>query len=169
MLDYLRPMLEPIAVDEFRFTRAWLRAEAARIASPQSPAYQLGRQLNLPPSYLLIHRVTLGSIGVLCQLEAKAPYRAILERWLPGFASGRRPRRQAAARDGRRAHGQHGQAGRARSVRARVCGTFVLASAQLAGVPAARAASRSAGRIGAPQGCRARPEAGAFGLGTTLR
>ncbi|MFG1756569.1 ABC1 kinase family protein [Micromonospora echinofusca] len=86
VLDFLRPMLEPIAVDEFRFTRAWLRAEATRLASPRSPAYQLSRQLNLPPSYLLIHRVTLGSIGVLCQLEAKAPYRGVLERWLPGFA-----------------------------------------------------------------------------------
>jgi hypothetical protein len=30
--------------------------------------------------------VTLGSIGVLCQLGARAPYRAVLERWLPGFA-----------------------------------------------------------------------------------
>jgi predicted unusual protein kinase regulating ubiquinone biosynthesis (AarF/ABC1/UbiB family) len=86
VLDYLRPMLDPIAEDEFRFTRAWLRGEATRIANPRSPAFQLGKQLNLPPSYLLIHRVTLGSIGVLCQLEAQAPYRAILERWLPGFA-----------------------------------------------------------------------------------
>jgi predicted unusual protein kinase regulating ubiquinone biosynthesis (AarF/ABC1/UbiB family) len=86
VLDYLLPMLEPIAAEEFRFTRSWLRAEATRIASPKSPAYQLGRQLNLPPAYLLIHRVTLGSIGVLCQLEARAPYRSILERWLPGFA-----------------------------------------------------------------------------------
>jgi predicted unusual protein kinase regulating ubiquinone biosynthesis (AarF/ABC1/UbiB family) len=86
VLRYLRPMLEPIAADEFRFTRAWLRTEAARVASPRSPAYALGRQLNLPPSYLLIHRVTLGSIGVLCQLEAQAPYRSIVERWLPGFA-----------------------------------------------------------------------------------
>lgn len=86
VLDFLLPMLEPIAVEEFQFTRAWLRAEAARLASPRSPAYQLSRQLNLPPSYLLIHRVTLGSIGVLCQLEARARYRAILERWLPGFA-----------------------------------------------------------------------------------
>jgi predicted unusual protein kinase regulating ubiquinone biosynthesis (AarF/ABC1/UbiB family) len=86
VLAYLRPMLEPVAVDEFRFTRPWLRTEAARLASPRSPAYQLGRNLNLPPAYLLIHRVTLGSIGVLCQLEAKAPYRSILERWLPGFA-----------------------------------------------------------------------------------
>jgi hypothetical protein len=86
VLDFLLPMLEPIVVDEFRFSRAWLRAEAARLGSPKSPAFQLSRQLNLPPSYLLIHRVTLGSIGVLCQLEAKAPYRAVLERWLPGFA-----------------------------------------------------------------------------------
>jgi predicted unusual protein kinase regulating ubiquinone biosynthesis (AarF/ABC1/UbiB family) len=88
VLEYVRPMLDPIAEDEFRLTRAWLRAEAARIASPKSPAYALGRQLNLPPSYLLVHRVTLGSIGVLCQLEAKAPYRKILSEWLPGFASG---------------------------------------------------------------------------------
>jgi predicted unusual protein kinase regulating ubiquinone biosynthesis (AarF/ABC1/UbiB family) len=86
VLDFLLPMLEPISVDEFQFTRAWLRAEAARLSSPKSPAFQLSRQLNLPPSYLLIHRVTLGSIGVLCQLEAEAPYRSILERWLPGFA-----------------------------------------------------------------------------------
>jgi predicted unusual protein kinase regulating ubiquinone biosynthesis (AarF/ABC1/UbiB family) len=86
LLEYIQPMLAPVAEEEFRFTRAWLRAEATRLASPRSPAFQLSRQLNLPPSYLLIHRVTLGSIGVLCQLEAKAPYRAILERWLPGFA-----------------------------------------------------------------------------------
>lgn len=86
VLDYVRPMLEPIAAEEFRFTRSWLRQEAARIANPRSPAYQLGKHLNLPPNYLMIHRVTLGSIGVLCQLEAKAPYQAILRRWLPGFA-----------------------------------------------------------------------------------
>jgi predicted unusual protein kinase regulating ubiquinone biosynthesis (AarF/ABC1/UbiB family) len=86
VLAFLRPMIEPVAVDEFRFTRAWIRGEATRLSSPRSPAYQLSRKLNLPPSYLLIHRVTIGSIGVLCQLEAKAPYRAILQKWLPGFA-----------------------------------------------------------------------------------
>lgn len=87
VLDFLLPMLEPVAADEFRFTRAWLRAEAARLGNPKSPAFQLSRQLDVPPSYLLIHRVTLGSIGVLSQLGAQAPYRSILERWLPGFAS----------------------------------------------------------------------------------
>jgi predicted unusual protein kinase regulating ubiquinone biosynthesis (AarF/ABC1/UbiB family) len=87
VLTYIAPMLEPIVAEEFQFTRAWLRAEAARVASPRSPAYQLGRGLNLPPAYLLLHRVTLGSIGVLCQLEARAPYRSVVERWLPGFAA----------------------------------------------------------------------------------
>jgi predicted unusual protein kinase regulating ubiquinone biosynthesis (AarF/ABC1/UbiB family) len=86
VLAYLLPVLAPLQVEEFQFTRAWLRAEAARVANPRSPAYALGRQLSLPPAYLLIHRVTLGSIGVLCQLEARARYRSILERWLPGFA-----------------------------------------------------------------------------------
>lgn len=85
LLDYVRPMLDPLAEDEFQFSRAWLRKEATRLGDPRSPAYQLGRQLNLPPSYLLIHRVTLGSIGVLCQLEAKAHYRRVVERWQPGF------------------------------------------------------------------------------------
>ncbi len=86
VLEFLTPMLAPLMADEFQFTRAWLRGEASRITSPRSPAYQLGRQLSLPPSYMLIHRVTLGSIGVLCQLEARAPYRSVVERWLPGFA-----------------------------------------------------------------------------------
>jgi predicted unusual protein kinase regulating ubiquinone biosynthesis (AarF/ABC1/UbiB family) len=86
VLDFLRPMLEPLSVAEFTFSRAWLRKEAVRLGDPRSPAYQLSRQLNLPPSYLLIHRVTLGSIGVLSQLGATAPFRSIVERWQPGFA-----------------------------------------------------------------------------------
>jgi len=86
LLDFVLPILEPITVSEFQFTRAWLRAEATRLANPRGPAFQLSRNLNLPPAYMLIHRVTLGSIGVLCQLEARAPYRSVVERWLPGFA-----------------------------------------------------------------------------------
>ncbi|GAA4247688.1 ABC1 kinase family protein [Dactylosporangium darangshiense] len=98
VLGYIRPMLDPIAEDEFQFTRAWLRGEAGRLANPKSPAYALSRQLNLPPSYMMVHRVTLGSIGVLCQLEARAAYRGILTEWLPGFAdpAAKKPRRRAA-------------------------------------------------------------------------
>ena len=87
VLDYLTPMLEPLRAEQFTFSRAWLRREAARVADPRSPANQLGRQLNLPPTYLLIHRVTLGGIGVLCQLGSTGEFRAEMERWVPGFAA----------------------------------------------------------------------------------
>ena len=45
-------------------------------------------KINLPPEYLLIHRVWLGGIGVLSQLEARAPFAAILSDSLPGFDPG---------------------------------------------------------------------------------
>ncbi|MFF1481800.1 ABC1 kinase family protein [Streptomyces sp. NPDC058301] len=85
VLDYLLPIIEPAQADEFTFTRAWMRGQAARIADPRSPAHQLGKQLNLPPAYLLIHRVTLSTIGVLCQLDATVRLRHELEQWVPGF------------------------------------------------------------------------------------
>ncbi|MFF4132393.1 ABC1 kinase family protein [Streptomyces mirabilis] len=91
VLDYLLPIIEPAQVDEFTFTRGWMRSQAARIADPRSPAHQLGRLLNLPPSYLLIHRVTLSTIGVLCQLGAAVRLRDELEEWLPGFVPGEDP------------------------------------------------------------------------------
>ncbi|GED84865.1 AarF/ABC1/UbiB kinase family protein [Streptomyces sp. 6-11-2] len=87
VLGYLLPIIQPAQVEEFTFTRGWMRSQAARIADPRSPAYQLGKQLNLPPSYLLIHRVTLSTIGVLCQLGATVRLREELEEWLPGFAA----------------------------------------------------------------------------------
>ncbi|MGW2931870.1 ABC1 kinase family protein [Streptomyces sp. NPDC001156] len=85
VLDYLLPIIEPAEADAFTFSRGWMRSQAARVADPRSPAYQLGKQLNLPPAYLLIHRVTLSTIGVLCQLGATVRLRDELEEWLPGF------------------------------------------------------------------------------------
>jgi hypothetical protein len=43
-------------------------------------------RLNLPPSYLLIHRVWLGGLAVLSQLEVKAPFNRVLQEFLPGYA-----------------------------------------------------------------------------------
>ncbi|MFI1520693.1 ABC1 kinase family protein [Kitasatospora cineracea] len=86
VLDYLLPIIEPTRAEQFTFSRPWMRTQAARIADPRSPAYNLGKQLNLPPSYLLIHRVTLSTIGVLCQLGATVRLHEELLHWLPGFA-----------------------------------------------------------------------------------
>ena len=84
--DYLAPFLEPAAVESFHFNRAWMREQFSRINDPRRPGYTVGLKLNLPPSYLLIHRVWIGGLGVLSQLDCEAPFRAELERWLPGFA-----------------------------------------------------------------------------------
>jgi len=84
--DYLAPFIEPARHETFRFSRQWMRDQFARLNDPREPGYTLSLKLNMPPSYLLIHRVWLGGIGVLCQLEAEAPFRRILEESLPGFA-----------------------------------------------------------------------------------
>ena len=80
---FLAPLAEPSRVDTFKFSREWLRGEAARVADPRSS--NLGRRLNLPPSYVLIHRVSTEGIGVLCQLESEGPFRAEMIRWMPGY------------------------------------------------------------------------------------
>jgi predicted unusual protein kinase regulating ubiquinone biosynthesis (AarF/ABC1/UbiB family) len=100
VLDYVSPMLDPIREEHFHFTRPWLRHEAARVADPRSPANQLGRQLNLPPTYLLMHRVSAGIIGVLCQLDADIPYGPEVRRWLPGLADPSRKKKAKTAEDG---------------------------------------------------------------------
>ncbi len=86
LMAYLNPFLDPAREETFHFSRGWLREQAVRIGDPRTPLGALGRQLNLPPSYLLIHRVWLGSIGVLSQLDARGHFRAEMRRWLPGLA-----------------------------------------------------------------------------------
>lgn len=84
--EFLAPFIQPAREETFRFTREWMREQFTRLNDPRAPGYTLTLKLNLPPSYLLIHRVWLGGVGVMCQLEAEAPFRRLLEESLPGFA-----------------------------------------------------------------------------------
>jgi predicted unusual protein kinase regulating ubiquinone biosynthesis (AarF/ABC1/UbiB family) len=86
VLDYLAPFVEPTQVERFRFSREWMQAQFQRLNNPKEPTFTLALKLNLPPNYLLIHRTWLGAVGVLSQLGAEAPFRAILTEYLPGFA-----------------------------------------------------------------------------------
>ena len=86
VMDYLGPIVEPLRSATFTFSREWMREQAARVGDPRREEARVGRMFNLPPSYLLIHRVTLGSIGVLSQLGATAPFRELAQKWQPGFA-----------------------------------------------------------------------------------
>ena len=80
---FLAPLAEPSKTETFAFSREWLRTEAARVTDLRPS--NVTRQFNLPPSYVLIHRVSTAGIGVLCQLECEGPFRAEVIRWLPGY------------------------------------------------------------------------------------
>ena len=85
VLSYLDPFVEPARHETFTFSRDWMRGQFTRLNDIRNPDFTVGLKLNLPPSYALIHRVWLGTIGVLCQLGATVPMRAELEQWAPGF------------------------------------------------------------------------------------
>lgn len=85
LLEYLEPFLAPAREESFQFSRQWLRDLVAHINDPRRPTWSVGLKLNLPPEYLLIHRVWLGGIGVLCQVGGSVPVLDVLEDWLPGF------------------------------------------------------------------------------------
>ena len=84
-LDYLTPLLDPLRVETFTYSRAWLRDQGAHLSNRGNPASSLGRRFNLPPSYMLIHRVSLGTLGILCQLGSTFKVREVLEPCLPGL------------------------------------------------------------------------------------
>jgi len=86
---FLAPLAEPSRVESFKFSREWLRAEATRVVDMRSSS--VVRRLNLPPSYVLIHRVSTAGVGVLCQLECEGPFRAEVLKWMPGYADPPKP------------------------------------------------------------------------------
>jgi predicted unusual protein kinase regulating ubiquinone biosynthesis (AarF/ABC1/UbiB family) len=85
LADYCSSVSEPFRHDTFTFTRSWLRTEAVKLANPRSSTHAAAKHLTLPAEYLMIHRVALGMIGLLCQLEATVPTRHLEMRWSPGF------------------------------------------------------------------------------------
>jgi predicted unusual protein kinase regulating ubiquinone biosynthesis (AarF/ABC1/UbiB family) len=87
LLNYLDPFVEPSRHEEFTFSREWMRGQFTRINDVRHPDFAIGMKINLPPSYALIHRVWLGSIGVMCQLGATVPVRSVLVDWVPGFVA----------------------------------------------------------------------------------
>ena len=86
---FLVPLAEPSRAESFRFSREWLRTETMQASALRSSSVL--RRLNLPPSYILIHRVLASGLGVLCQLECEAPFRAEVLRWMPGYADPAKP------------------------------------------------------------------------------
>jgi predicted unusual protein kinase regulating ubiquinone biosynthesis (AarF/ABC1/UbiB family) len=83
LVAYLAPFAEPLRTKSFHFTRRWLQSQAERVGDLRSSGFDVGRRLNLPPQYLLVHRVSMGTLAVLCQLDARVALRDIVSRWNP--------------------------------------------------------------------------------------
>jgi hypothetical protein len=83
---YLGPLVEPSRGETFRFSREWMREQFRRLNDPKSPEYTVSIKINLPPSYMLLHRTWVGGIAVLSQIGAEIRFRAMLEEFVPGFS-----------------------------------------------------------------------------------
>ena len=86
VLDFLVPLVEPLRTKTFKYSREWLRDQSARVGDPRNPTAKIGFQLNLPAEDVLIHRVTLGTTGIFCQLEAEGNFRDEALSWFPEIA-----------------------------------------------------------------------------------
>lgn len=86
LLAYVLPFIEPLVHERHRFDREWLQGVSAAWRDVRTPEFATSTRLNLPPEYVLIHRVFLGSTAVLCQIGADIPARALMQEHLPGFA-----------------------------------------------------------------------------------
>ena len=86
VLEFLVPLVEPLRTPTFKYSREWLRDQSARVGDPRNPTAKIGFQLNLPAEYVLIHRVTMGTTGIFCQLEAEGPFRDEALVWFPEIA-----------------------------------------------------------------------------------
>src|SRR6201982_3043896 len=81
---FLAPLAEPSSVESFKFSREWMRDEAARVTDLRPS--NISRKFNVPPSYVLIHRVSTAGIGVLCPRGGEGAFRAGVIKWMPGYA-----------------------------------------------------------------------------------
>ncbi|MGH3725130.1 MAG: ABC1 kinase family protein [Phycisphaerales bacterium] len=87
--SYLKPYIEPLNHEKFHFSRKWLQGIAAASTDFRSEqfaeSFKTGRQLNLPPNYVMLFRVLGGLVGIAAQLDATVDYAAIVDKWVPGF------------------------------------------------------------------------------------
>lgn len=82
-MAFLGPFIEPMREPVFHFSRTWMQGIMSVYGDVSGQEFRTSRSFTLPQEYVLIHRVLSASVGMLCQLQSSAPYRRIVERWIP--------------------------------------------------------------------------------------
>jgi predicted unusual protein kinase regulating ubiquinone biosynthesis (AarF/ABC1/UbiB family) len=68
---------DPLAVEEFTFSRDWMNNQASKWWTP-SAGMEAITQVKMPPGALLEHRALTGALALCCQLEATIPLKSML-------------------------------------------------------------------------------------------
>jgi predicted unusual protein kinase regulating ubiquinone biosynthesis (AarF/ABC1/UbiB family) len=76
--DYVSTPYRPYLVDEFTFTRDWMKETLGRIVDIAGPHADVIGKLNMPPSFVILDRVVWGVSAILGKLEATGPWRQML-------------------------------------------------------------------------------------------
>lgn len=85
--DMLRRYVEPMAPEVFHFSRDWLQTLVSAQLDQSIHQIKTARQLDLPPNLAMLGRVIGTTAGILAQLDAHVPVRALALELLPGFAA----------------------------------------------------------------------------------
>ena len=86
VVELLHPMVATAAVDEFTYSRTWLRGLMAHFTEPRFASAL--RNLTPPREYALVWRATLSAAGLYAQLGATVPTRGFHLAYSPGFRDG---------------------------------------------------------------------------------
>ena len=78
LFDYVSSPYRPYLVDEFTFTRDWMRETLARIFDLHGPHADVIAKLNMPASFVILDRVVWGVSAILGKLEVSGPWRDML-------------------------------------------------------------------------------------------
>ncbi|CAN5824679.1 hypothetical protein BH24ACT6_BH24ACT6_06530 [soil metagenome] len=78
VFDYVSRPYEPYLVDEFRFSREWMRDTLAAILDLNGPHREVIAKLNMPASFVILDRVVWGVSALMGRLSAQGPWRVML-------------------------------------------------------------------------------------------
>ena len=78
MFEYVSAPYVPYLVDEFTFTREWMRDTLGKIMDLGGPYADVIAKLNMPASYVILDRVVWGVSAILGKLGASGPWRHML-------------------------------------------------------------------------------------------
>jgi predicted unusual protein kinase regulating ubiquinone biosynthesis (AarF/ABC1/UbiB family) len=81
VFDYVSAPYVPYLVDEFTFTREWMRDTLGRIMDLGGPYADVIARLNMPASYVILDRVVWGVSALIGRLEGRNKWRGILNEY----------------------------------------------------------------------------------------